>query len=391
MFDGSVSAVIQQLQNIDSIHRLIVLHPSFVERHLLFQHFLDVADVAYVRLSAMVNVAEVSAYIDERLAEQAIRPIDVKWLILDEYDQLADGLLESTLRDMLDKLPNARIVLVGRTNPLASLEDSELKQQLYYVPADEDWLLFDYAQRSAQRPLLEVRAFGSGRVLLDGRVIDNWDGVLPRQLFFYLIDRGMVRRDDIFRAFWPKLNVREATNVFHVTKRKINEILGIDLTIYWSGFYRLSPDIELSYDVIHFTKLVQDSAVADTPQKIHLLNQALKWARRHFLTSVDEDWARNRRQELLQMYQDAAMALADIHFEAERWQQALGLYARAAAYSYQREEIVFKMMRAYQQLGMFQEALQLYAWLEQELRDTLGITPNAELRQLAQQLNNFSV
>ena len=38
----------------------------------------------------------------------------------------------------------------------------------------------------------------------------------------------MATRDDIFNTFWPSLSIKEATNVFHVTKRKVNEILGFE-------------------------------------------------------------------------------------------------------------------------------------------------------------------
>ena len=39
-------------------------------------------------------------------------------------------------------------------------------------------------------------------------------------------------RADIFKEFWPGLPIKSATNVFHVTKRKIGERLGCDLTSY---------------------------------------------------------------------------------------------------------------------------------------------------------------
>ena len=72
----------------------------------------------------------------------------------------------------------------------------------------------------------------------------------------------MVTRAEIFQTFWPNLTTREATNVFHVTKRKISEVLGTELTVYGSSFYHISPQIQLSYDVSLFNQLVQDSDTA---------------------------------------------------------------------------------------------------------------------------------
>ena len=188
--------------------------------------------------------------------------------------------------------------------PYTLLEDDQLRGHMQFVPVDEDLMLWDYARREAKPDseenavLLEVRALGNGRVLKDGKSVDNWDGLLPRSLFFYLVDKGMTTRNDIFATFWPNLTVREATNVFHVTKRKINEVLGTDLTEYWSGFYHISPKIELSYDVVRFSELFQDSAVASVAGTVNLLRQSVALYRDDFLTSLEMDWVENRRREL---------------------------------------------------------------------------------------------
>src|SRR5260370_15199033 len=146
-----------------------------------------------------------------------------------------------------------------------------------------DRMLPRFGAQRADRALLEVYALGLGHASINGRKIDRWDGALPRSLFFYFIDRGMVTRDEIFQTFWPTLSIREATNVFHVTKRKISEILGFDLTVYWSGFYRISPDIDLYYDVVKFVEDVQNSVVANDHDGIQLLERAIDLSRGLFL------------------------------------------------------------------------------------------------------------
>src|SRR5690606_35142968 len=150
-----------------------------------------------------------------------------------------------------------------------------------------------------------------GRVLLNGKSVDNWDGVLPRSLFFYMVDRGMTTRNEIFDTFWPNLSTREATNVFHVTKRKISEVLGLDLTTYWSGFYRISPNIELSYDVVLFTELVQNSAISSGEDAITKLNSAIELYQGQFLYGMDMNWTYHRRSELNEDYSDAIATLAE--------------------------------------------------------------------------------
>ncbi len=79
------------------------------------------------------------------------------------------------------------------------------------------------------RPQLEIYSLGRGYAFVNGREITNWDGALPRNLFFYFVDHALVTRDEIFATFWPNLSVKEATNVFHVTKRKISERISMQI------------------------------------------------------------------------------------------------------------------------------------------------------------------
>src|SRR6185295_16856224 len=116
-----------------------------------------------------------------------------------------------------------------------------------------------FSATEEERPHIEVYAFGSGVVRVNGLPVDTWDGPLPRNLFYYFVDHPMVTRDEIFETFWPDLNTKEATNVFHVTKRKISERLGFDLTTYAGGFYYHSTKINLQYDVAVFDALIEEA------------------------------------------------------------------------------------------------------------------------------------
>jgi two-component SAPR family response regulator len=234
--------------------------------------------------------------------------------------------------------------------------------------------------------LLEVRALGTGRVLLNGHEINEWDGVLPRSLFFYLIDKGMTRRDDIFATFWPNLSVREATNVFHVTKRKISEVLGVDLTNYWGGFYRISNDIELSYDVVQFSEMVQGSALAPIEVESELLRSAVWLYRDHFLTSVEMPWVADRRYELLQTYGEALIGLAKSLEKRDARYEALGYYLRASATTPRREDIALNTMQLYRDLGMPEDALKVYERLKDELARTVNVSPNKNVQELAEEI-----
>jgi two-component SAPR family response regulator len=185
--------------------------------------------------------------------------------------------------------------------------------------------------------------------------------------------------------------VREATNVFHVTKRKISEVLGIDLTEYWSGFYHISPKIELSYDVVRFSELFQDSAVASLDGMIDLLRQSISLYRDDFLNSLQMDWVHNRRRELRQTYGEALISLGKALEQQGHISEALGLYLRATTTNPHREDVALNAMKLYQNMNMHADALLVYERLKAELNEYLGVAPNHQLQELAGELERVTV
>jgi len=375
----------QQLSNLDEYIKIVVLHPHSLNHHQFLGDLLTEDWVVYLRLvGKKLKKIDIESQLDTLLADLGIGMDQIKWLILDECDRAEPKAFGAYLAAMV-KMLNGRMILSSRSVAERLLKDDALRQVTRFIPSDDLLLMYDYAQRKDDRILLEVRSFGSGSVFLDGRPIENWDGALPRSLFFYLIDRGMVTRNDIFEVFWPKLSIREATNVFHVTKRKISEVLGIDLTVYWSGFYRISPDIELSYDVIKFTEMVQDSVLLTPTEASAELEQAILLFQGVFLSSIESEWVKNRRKELFQMYSEALVSLAELRVEEENFREALGLFSRATRANPHREDLVMRIMDLYMKLEMPQDALSAYERLEAALRSRLNVNPGANLQELAEQ------
>jgi DNA-binding SARP family transcriptional activator len=381
--------VFKQFDSLEEKTRLVVMQPNFSAQHAVLMRMLNQPGCVYVRLQGNNLSAEsvhhqIKEALSSQTGDQSLK--SVEQLILDEYDRAstdADGLLQTLVNEM----KVGQVVILGRRVPYTVLENQQLRDCTQFVPSERAVMLWDYARREDENvSLLEVRALGSGRVHLNGRPVDNWDGVLPRSLFFYLVDRGMTTRSDIFDTFWPNLSTREATNVFHVTKRKISEVLGMDLTVYWSGFYHIAPQIELSYDAALFSSTVQDSAVVSNEEAVALLQQALSLYRGDYLTSIDMPWATKRRTELRQTYGEALVALAKSTERLGDVRRALGLYLRAATTNRNREDLALNIMRLFQDLDMPQDALTVYSLLEQQLKQDLGVSPAPQLQDLASTL-----
>lgn len=348
------STAMRQLKALEPDVRLVVLHPGYYGQHSLFTPLMESRKTTYVRFAgAKLTTAQLRQQFDDALRTQtgAARLDSVTSLLLDECDRAEDAAFDAFVAQLLSEFQTGRIYVVSRFVPQCTVANEDIRAVTRYVPADESLLMWDYARRDPSTVLLEVCSFGSGRVLVNGKVVDAWDGLLPRSLFFYLVDRGMTTRNDIFATFWPNLSVREATNVFHVTKRKISEVLGTDLTMYWSGFYRIAPNLQLSYDAIQLSEMVQNSAVESAEQAENLLQRAIALYKGDFLISLDADWVVKRRDELLQNYVEALVSLARLKEKANSSREALGLFLRAAAIQPHREDFVATVMQIYRQLG----------------------------------------
>ena len=151
--------------------------------------------------------------------------LDRPVLFLDELDRVPQNAdFREFMNALVENLPeNAQLAVNSR---LLTYEP-----WINWVNSDEAVVLgtahrrnnLMFTKEETPKPQLEIYAFGRGHAISNGREIRSWDGALPRNLFFYFIDNPLVTRDQIFEIFWSKLSIKDATNVFHVTKRKITE------------------------------------------------------------------------------------------------------------------------------------------------------------------------
>ena len=252
-----------------------------------------------------------------------------------------------------------------------------------------------FTKETTLKPQLEIYAFGHGHAVSNGREIGSWDGALPRNLFFYFIDNPLVTRDQIFEVFWPKLSVRDATNVFHVTKRKITERISMhvgdgqnyELTNYSTGFYVPSAKIVRHYDVADFEGAMEGAMLSNDRHERELLyKHAIDIYKAPFLHPVKLPWVIARRKQLQTMYAEALIGMARLKRDSDAWEEALGYFARALKEVPHREDIHRGAMQMYINLGRNADAAQQYAHLERLLKRKLGVKPSRETQELLNQI-----
>lgn len=247
-----------------------------------------------------------------------------------------------------------------------------------------------FTKEEEPRPQLEVYAFGRGHAITNGREIRNWDGALPRNLFFYFIDNPLVTRDQIFEVFWPKLSVKDATNVFHVTKRKITERISMnvddednyELTNYSAGFYMPSDKVVRHYDVFDFEEAIERALISDDAHEQEVLfSHAIDIYKAPFLHTVDLPWVEARRIQLQEMYAEALIGMARLQSAQENWEEALGYYVRALKETPNREDIHRDVMQVYVNMGRVDDAKSQYKTLEDYLKKSVGVPPSNETQE----------
>lgn len=319
-------------------------------------------------------------------------------LYLDDVDTIGD--LEhfpAFMEVLIESLPqNTQIIVNARQ--LTTQPWNTLLERGDAVVLGMGYREDDHAFRSDadDRPLLEIYAFGRGHALVNGTPIENWDGALPRSLFFYFADHELVSRDQIFKVFWPDLSVKEATNVYHVTKRKISERItthsrrtdaAYELTNYANGFYHPSDSVQRHYDVADFVSaLDQANGSMDENEQERLYRRALDIYKAPFLSTLDMPWVEERREKLRLMYVDALIDMSRLQKRKGHYAEALGYFLRALKEVPQREDIHREAMQMYWKLGAIDDALNQYKLLEDYLQRTVGVRPSRETRELHERI-----
>ena len=243
------------------------------------------------------------------------------------------------------------------------------------------------------KPQLEIYGFGKPRTLVNGQEIVQWEGMLPKLLFYYLADHRLVTRDEVFADFWPKVSTKDATDIFHVTKHKVTEVLSrplghrpLDLTQYTQGFYVPSSLFIRHYDVAGFEAAVEHAQAAETEalREVHA-RTALSLYTGPFLEGMNAPWIIARREELARLHGEAYIIMGRVHCAQRNLKESAAAYEEALKVLPMREDVQRELIRCYLQLGDVARAQKQLAAIEDKAYKKVGVRPtpdSLELREL---------
>jgi DNA-binding SARP family transcriptional activator len=303
------------------------------------------------------------------------------YIILDEFDRSdSSDSIQTFVERLIPLLPSqARLVINSRTLPRLPWMALIAERQALIVH-DEN-LITDhfYQQPNRQGDLLEVFVLGPGFVNYKDEIIDGWEGHLPRLLFFFALDRPMITRSETCQAFWTNLDLEQAVNVFHVTKRRLHKALGIDVLVHEDGYYHINPQLDLYLDVSEFVTLLLQGRDASNPHRIDAYQRAVELYRGPFLKGHDDPWIVERRLAYQAGYLEALYTLADHWMASNRPEYALSVYQHALVEGNAREELDRKIVRLYLHMGRRSEAaVHIQRMVEDALQAARAISPETQ-------------
>jgi DNA-binding SARP family transcriptional activator len=359
---------------------------SGLAHELSYQYPLFGRHLNMVGLGADANSqALVSALCDE-LAALADKPL---LLIFDEYDRSdeADD-VQVFVERLTEVLPaNCHIVINSRTLPRLPLV-SMMAHHRALILLDDQVVRRDFFGAASQDGVdIEVYGLGPGFVIVNGKLVEDWEGHLPRLLFFFALDKPVITRSEICHSFWPDLEIEQAVNVFHVTKRRLHKALGVDFDVllHDEGYYRLNPAFSIDYDVMSFTASLLEARSDDTDGAQDKWQRVIDLYRGPYLQGHHEPWIDDRRRDFRAGYIEALSNLANIRIAAARLDHGLALLLRAVGADNSREALHLQIMELYQRLERRNEGIAHYKKMVEAFRKD-GRKPLAESEMLYKQL-----
>ncbi len=287
-------------------------------------------------------------------------------LLFDEFDRADPADDVHRFVERLSHLAPDRctIVLNGRSLPRLPWLSMIAKRHAVILRDDELIREDFYGNSNAEDAGLKVLSLGPGYVFLDDRLVDNWEGHLPRLLLFFVMDRPEVMRNQICEVFWPNLDIDQAVNVFHVTKRRLHKALGVDILSHDGKYYRINPDIPFYFDAFEFVELLLLCRHGDPPDAFQYWQNVAKLYRGPFLQGHSDGWIDERREAYSIANTEALTQIADSWSERGNDELALLTLGKAIDADYSIEAIHLKLLRLYVKLGRRAEAVAHFRDLE---------------------------
>lgn len=236
---------------------------------------------------------------------------------------------------------------------------------------------------------LRVQLLGGFQVWVEGELIpaSRWrrkSAALVKLLALSPAQR--LHREEVLEQLWPERSSKAALNNLHATLHAARRSLELPTPAPYLRFAGdllvLDPSDRVCVDVALF---LRHSRQARRTRHEEDYEQALELYQGELLPEDRyHDWSASLREELLELYLDLSLELADLYERQENCGAALEVLRRVVAAEPALEAAYLALMRLYLRLGQPQAALLTFEKLRRTLRREFGSGPSSKMRQLYQ-------
>jgi two-component SAPR family response regulator len=233
---------------------------------------------------------------------------------------------------------------------------------------------------------LQVRAFGESEIRVNAELIPNaaWKSARAKALFYFILDHGKVKRDEIAIEFWPDFSNAKVNSNFHATLWRVRNALGSKHIIAFDGeYYSINQQISLFYDVAEYeeilTMLGDDSLSEFEIRNLH--QQAIDMYRGDFLLEIDMPWFDMRRNDLRHKNLNLVIRFAEFEIAHKNLENAKRFYELAISLDPYQDYLHLALMKCLVDLKSPAAAKAHFRSYVRILDKELGIEPLEELEE----------
>jgi ATP/maltotriose-dependent transcriptional regulator MalT/two-component SAPR family response regulator len=288
------------------------------------------------------------------------------------YDQFVVNLV----RQHLDQF---QPVLEQLTSPYAS---GLLERAHAQLPTLEE-LVLEPPEEDESDIVLNVSGLDDGTIRLNGAILPHraWSSVGARALFYFILDKKKVTKEEIALAFWPDFSQAKINSNFHATLWRVRKALGSkNIIVFIDGHYQFAPDAQIYYDVEEVETLLKQIGRTDSPvERRTAMRRVAELYQSDFIQDIDMAWADERRFELQNRFRRVLSELAEDYFDKRNFTTALEIFQRALVFDPYQDSFHLRVMQCLNAIGDPVGARRHYKQYAALLKKELGITPESEL------------
>jgi DNA-binding SARP family transcriptional activator len=245
---------------------------------------------------------------------------------------------------------------------------------------------------------LVIHSLGPFRVIHDGRLISDWNGLKGLAVLKYLVaQRGKpVSKDILMEAIWPESDPEAARRNLHQAIYSLRQTLQSDkpdfrLIEFHNDRYQINPTARFWIDFVAFEELAQEgqqlAVTGQVQEALQVYSRAEELYQGDFLEGdLYEEWAVAQREQLRLLYLEVASWLTEQYVKRREFTAAIGLSQKILTQDACHEQAHRCLMVSYAALGQRHLAVRQYLTCVRALRAELDLSPSPETTALYQQI-----